>query len=376
MENKKERSFYIFLLLVLCLISFGLGYYIFKKDNIKEIRPVPINDSLTLNATPIIPQDIVVQTNYVGFVEAINQVQIVPYISGYLKDIKIKAGQTVHKNDLLITLEPEEYKAKLDAAEAAVLEAEASFEYNQNYYERVQKSGKRAFSEIEIDNAKNNFLQAQAQLKNTQANKMLADVNYNYTIIKAPISGLIGNFTLSPGDYVAPNSGALLNIVQTDPIRVVFSLTDTEYFNMKDNGQLFKDSVIQLRLPNGKLYNYTGEFKYTNNEINRSTNSLAIYTYFQNDKSELLPNAYVTVVVSKTFKNAVLINKNLVQLSADGNFTTISRQNNLIKHKLIILAEKENSYVVQNTFESNDLLLLEDISNLPPNTKIDFKITK
>ena len=113
---------------------------------------------------------------------------------------------------------------------------------------------------------------------------MLADVNYSYTIIKAPISGLVGNFTLSTGDYVAPNSGALLSIVQTDPIRVVFSLTDTEYLNMKDGGSLFKDSVIKLRLPNGRQYEYAGEFKYTNNELNKSTNSLAVYAYFKNQK--------------------------------------------------------------------------------------------
>lgn len=376
MENKNERHIYIFLLLVLCLISLGMGYYIYKKEHISEIRPVPVNDSITLNVAPIVPQDVTVTNNYVGYVEAINQVQIIPYINGYLKDIYVNPGQLVHEGDLLIVIDPEEYKARVDAADAAVLQAQASFEYNQNYYERVQKSGKRAFSEIEIDNAKNNFLQAQANLKNTQANKMLADVNYNYTIIKAPISGLVGNFTLSPGDYVAPNSGALLSIVQTDPIRVVFSLTDTEYLNMKDGGTLFKDSVIKLRLPNGKQYDNAGEFKYTNNELNKSTNSLAVYTYFKNTQNELLPNAYVSVEVNKTFKDSVLIEKSFVKMLADGNFLTIARNNQIMQQKVNIFADKGNQYVLQNTFEPNDLLLLEDVGKLPSNAKLDFKIMK
>lgn len=376
MENKNERKIYIFLLLVLCLISLGMGYYIFKKENYKEVRPIPVNDSITLDVTPIVPQDITVASKYVGYVEAINQVQIIPYISGYIKEISAIPGQNVQKGDLLIVIEPDEYKARVDAADAAVLQAEAAFEYNQNYYERVQKSGNRAFSEIEIDNAKNNFLQAQATLKNTQANKMLADVNYNYTIIKAPISGLLGNFTLSPGDYVAPSSGALLNIIQTDPIRVVFSLTDTEYFNMKDNGKLFKDSVIKIRLPNGKLYEYDGEFKYTNNELNKSTNSLSVYTYFKNSQNELLPNAYVTVEVNKNFKNIVLADKSFVKMLTDGNFITISRNNQILQQKVNILSEKGNQYVLENTFKPNDMLLLEDTSKLSPNEKLDFKIVK
>lgn len=232
MENKNERFVYILLLLILCLASFGLGFYMFKMSDAKEARPVPVNDSITLNAKPIMSGDVTVTNSYVGYAEAINQVQIIPYISGYLQEIPVKAGQFVREGELLITIEPNEYKAKLDAAEASVLQAEAAFAYNQNYYDRVQKSGKKAFSEIETDNARNNFLQSQAALKNAEANRALAQVNYGYTKIKAPISGLVGNFTLSPGDYVSPGNGTLLNIVQTNPIRVVFSLTDAEYLNM------------------------------------------------------------------------------------------------------------------------------------------------
>lgn len=376
MENKNERKTYILLLLVLCLISFGLGYYVFRNNQTTEIRPVPINDSITLNVAPPIIQDVTIQNNYVGYVEAINQVQIIPYINGYLQDIVVKAGQYVQKDDLLLTIAPDEYKARLDAAEAAVLQTQSSLEYNRNYFDRVQKSGKRAFSEIEIDNAKNNFQQADAALKNAEANRQLAEVNYRYTVIKSPIDGLIGNFNLSPGDYVAPNSGALLNIVQTNPIRVVFSLTDTEYLNMKEQGNLFDGASIHLKLANGSLFEHTGEFKYTDNQINKGTNSLAIYTYFQNEKNELLPNAYVTVEVSRVFKDSVLLDKNLIKLLTDGSFVTIVRNNTIHQQKVDILASQSNQYVLKNTFQSGDLVVLDDTSNLTGNEKFNLNIVK
>lgn len=376
MESKSERHIYIFLLLVLCLISFGLGYLLFVKTKAGEVKPVPVNDSFTLNATPITPQDVTVLNSYVGYVEAINQVQIIPYISGYLQDISVKEGMQVQKGDLLITIEPSEYKARLEAAEAAVLQAQASFEYNKNYYERVQKSGKRAFSEIEIDNAKNNFLQAEATLKNAEANKKLAEVNYHYTVIKSPIDGLVGNFTLSPGDYVAPNSNALLSIVQTSPIRIVFSLTDTEYLNMKKDGRLFVDSTIRLKLANGIEFEHTGEFKYTDNQINKNTNSLAVYTYFKNDNNELLPNAYVTVEVSHIFKDSVLLDKNLINYQPDGNYVTIVRDNKIFKQKVDILSAKNNQYVLKNTFQNNDLLVLDDTSQIRNDQNFTLNIIK
>lgn len=376
MENNNERKIYIFLLVVLCLISLGLGYYIVRNEKSDEIRPVPLHDSITLDVSPLISQDVIVTNSYVGFVEAINEVEIIPYISGYIQTVSARAGQFVQKNDLLITINPNEYKARVDAAEASVLQAKASFEYNQNYYERVQKSGKKAFSEIEIDNAKNNFLQAQANLKSSQANKMLAEVNYDYTIIKAPISGLVGNFTLSLGDYVAPNGQSLLSIVQTDPIRVVFSLTDKEYLDMKGSGELFKNSVIRLKLPNGTIYPYNGDFKYTNNQINKSTNSLAVYTYFKNDKHELLPNAFVTVEVSKDFKDSVIVDKNLVKMTTEGMFLHIIHDGNIQFQKIEILSEKDNKYVLKNTFQPTDLLILNDIGNIKPNTKFNYNVIK
>lgn len=378
MNSQKERFIYLIILLVFCLVSFGLGYYMFYKTSIKETRQIPINESITLNASPLSAGDIVVQNSYVGFIEAINQVQIIPYIAGYLKDINVSAGQTVKKGDLLLTIDEGEYKAKLDAAKAAVLQAEASFQYNQNYYERVQKSGNRAFSEIEIDNAKNNFLQAKATLENATANKNLAEVIYQYTTITASISGVIGNFTLSPGDYVTPNGTALLSIVQTDPIRVVFSLTDKEYLNMTDDeaGELFKNSVIKLKLANGQNFEHNGTFKYTDNQFNKQTNSLAIYAYFDNEKNLLLPNSFVTVEVFKTFKNTVLIDKNFVKMKTDGSFVTIARNNKILSVSIDIIADKNTQYVVKNSFQTGDLLILDDTSRLKEGIAVHFNIIK
>ena len=375
MENKNERFVYILLLLILCLASFGLGFYMFKMSDAKEARPVPVNDSITLNAKPIMPGDVTVTNSYVGYAEAINQVQIIPYISGYLQEISVKAGQFVREGELLITIEPNEYKAKLDAAEASVLQAEAALAYNQNYYDRVRKSGKKAFSEIETDNARNNFLQSQAALKNAEANRALAQVNYGYTKIKAPISGLVGNFTLSPGDYDSPGNGTLLNIVQTNPIRVVFSLTDAEYLNMAQSEKnLFNDSIIRLKTANGKIFSYPGEFKYTDNEINKTTNSLAVYTYFKNDKNELLPNSFVTVEVEKIFKDSVILDKNFIKMETTGNFVVIARNNAITKVKADIIADKNNQYVLRNTFNAGDLLILDDVSNLKSGANIHFDI--
>lgn len=374
MENK--RRIYKILLVILCLCVLGLSCIYFYKSLVYPAQNIQNSDDVTLKAIPIYGEDVVVVYHYVGHVEAINQVLIVPYISGYLDNIAVQPGQKVSQGELLITIDDAEYKAKADAAEAAVMQSSAALDYAQNFYNRVQKSGRRAFSEIDIDNAKNNFLQAQAAYKSALANKKFADVNLNYTQIKAPISGIIGNFNLSVGDYVAPVDSPLLRIVQTDPIRVVFSLSDNEYLTMKDGQQLFKDSVIKLTLANGKTFAHEGQFKYTDNRLNKGTNSLAIYAYFQNENEELMPEAFVTVDVYKTFKNAVILDKNLVKFADNGYFLSIGRNQHIENVRVDILSEKDNQFVIKNIFYAGDLLILDTVENIKPGTHVNFNIVQ
>jgi len=374
MNRSYKKYIYQLIICFLLLLSLGLGYLLYF--HLRKNASVALSDTITLNAMPIKIENITVTHDYVGYTEAINQVQIIPYLSGYLDKISIKPGQFVKENDLLLTIEDSEYKAKLDMAQASVLEAEASFNYNKNYYERVQKSGAKAFSVVDIENAKNNYLQAEANLKNAYANKDFAEINYNYTRIKAPISGLVGNFDLSHGNYVTPNGHSLLDIVQTDPIRVVFSLTDAEYLDYIKQNNTFKDSVINLVLSNGKTFKYTGHIEYTDNKINKPTNALAVYAYFENEDNELLPNAYVTVEILKTFKDSVFIDRNLVVMEPEGNYLPIGREGKIIMQPVQILAEKENKYILKNSFKANDLIVLDKISDIPPQTKIHFNNVK
>ena len=137
---KNVRRTYVFILLIMCLISFGLGYYVFSKFNTKEVRHLHINDSITLNAIPVKSGDFEIKNTYIGHTMAINQVNITPYVSGYLDKIIIKQGDFVKKGEELLVIDPKEYEAKLMASEALVFQAIADFRYNRNYWSFPNKT--------------------------------------------------------------------------------------------------------------------------------------------------------------------------------------------------------------------------------------------
>lgn len=223
-SSKPEKRTYTDLLIILVILAAVLAWFFWpsahRKPTSEDSRP----QELALNVMPLAPRDVSLTQSYIGYVTPIHSVDIVPYINGFLEDIMVDGGQRVERGDNLILIRQNEYKASLEAAEASVLQADATLNNAAVYYRRMKQAGTKVISKTELDNAKASYLSAKAALAQAKANRDLAKVNFDYTIIQAPISGIVGNVDLTRGDYVSPSSGTLLKIIQFDPIRVVFPL--------------------------------------------------------------------------------------------------------------------------------------------------------
>ena len=176
-------------------------------------------------------------------------------------------------------------------------------------------------------------------------------VNYDYTVIQAPISGIVGNVSLTKGDYVSPSGQPLLSIIQYNPIRVVFSITDKDYLEEIGKGGLFAGEKIRLRLADGRIFEQPGTYRFADNQINRSTNSIAVYADFANADKTLIANAYVDVLVERKYTDGILIRQSLVTLAPDGSYVYVVNGNRLDKVRIDIVASVGSDYLVRNGFQ-------------------------
>lgn len=360
MVNQLEKKYGWILWLALIIIAFIAGYYSFKFRNPNSNQTEEkSSESISLAATEIKPQDTLFTQKYIGYVQPIHEANVQPFISGFIEKVLVKGGQYVKKGDILLVLQQDQYKAQLDAAYADIVKAQANLDNAQMYYNRLKKAGNKAVSPTDLDNAKAQFLSAQADAQQASANYAAAKVNFDYTILRSPIDGIVGEVFLTPGNYVSPASEPLFSIIQYSPLRVVFSITDKEYFNLLAKPQPFKQDTISLQLPNGNIFPNPGTFKYADNSVNKSTNSVAVYADFENIGKTLVPNAYVSVLVKQTFKNTVLISKDLLSMESDGNYVFIIRNGRLIKEKVNIVASENTDFIVENSFNKGDYLLTQ-----------------
>lgn len=320
-----------------------------KNGELSEVKVIPITET-----------SIVAEKKYIGYVTPINEVVVYPYISGFISEVLVDGGQKVKVGDELIKIKPEEYIAELNEAIATAESAEADFNYAKNYYERMEKAGVKAVSQTELDNARAKYLAAQGAWKQSEAAIEKARVNLEYTVLKSTIDGVVGAVSLTAGDFVSPQN-KLFNIVQTDPMRIVFSISDKDYLAENRHSEMFEGEKISLKLADGSEYQYEGKFAYADNAMDRATNAIAMYADFPNPKKELVDNAYVTVVVSKQY-SGVAVAKNLVTLLPEGAEVNVAVGDIVRPHLTEILAEHQDKYIVKNNFKKDEALVIDEVT--------------
>ena len=305
-------------------------------------------------------RDIVILHNYIGQVEAINQIDVLPYISGYISEIRVHGGQNVATGDILAILQQREYIAAVSAAKAEVAASETTYVNNKINYKRMLNAGNQAVSALDLDNAKTALLTSAADLKTATAKLEQAQTNLDYTYLKAPFAGVLGNINVSLGEYISPQSSSLMQLVQFDPIRVVFSVSDKEYMDSFYNND--KQNIhVKARLANGEITKSDGIIKYTSNIVDKNADSVAVYAEFTNPENKLMPNAYVEVLLQKKYQNTVLIPKQQVQMQTDGDYIYIVKDNILELKKINILGTYDNQYAVNNNFSDKEYIVLGQI---------------
>ena len=264
----------------------------------------PVAVSFLLAAEIVLPVCEVVEkadpkaSVYPGRVVPIAQVDVIPQVSGEIREVCFANGQAVKEGDVLYRIDPIKYEAAVKNAESKLQECKANVQYAELSYERHKKLLEtRAVSLDAVDNALSQRDSSRAAFAAAQAELIAARDDLNHCKIVAPIAGKVGSTAKTKGNYVAAGSLTLVTIVQTDPIRVRFSVANREILNiLSTNGRRHRDDLeISVTLANGAPYAGDGEVEYVDNLADEATDTLAVYAKYANAATRLVPGGVVSV---------------------------------------------------------------------------------
>jgi membrane fusion protein (multidrug efflux system) len=240
---------------------------------------------------------------FVGRIDAINRVDVRARVTGFLENIRFKDGDSVKEGAPLYEIEKGPFQAALQQAQAAVQKAQATLDNANIQKARADELIKTsAISQATRDDRNAAALEAAGTLAGANADLKNAEINLAYTEILSPIDGRIGRTAVTRGNVVGPNSGVLTTIVSTDPMYVVFPVSQREFLRLREEGQgamkqSAEDFTVKVQFSNGVIYGQTGQIDFVDVKVDRATDAIIVRAKIANPKGELVDGQLVQVAV-------------------------------------------------------------------------------
>ena len=237
-------------------------------------------------------------TEYVDFTgraNAVDTVNIIARVTGYLTKMPFKEGKEIKKGTLLFEIDPRPYKAQLDAAKAKVAVSEASLDLAHVTNERFKilaKNNASAVSKLDLDKYKALEEEAAANLNLAKANLETAQLNLDWTKVYSPIDGKISRYYLTLGNLVNQDQTLLTTILSLDPIYAFFDMDEPTYLRIKraiNEGKVKlpkgnEDLPVLMGLQGEAGYLHKGYINFIDNQVFPSTGSISWRGVFPNPR--------------------------------------------------------------------------------------------
>ncbi|MBQ4471662.1 MAG: efflux RND transporter periplasmic adaptor subunit [Alphaproteobacteria bacterium] len=370
---------------ILLLIIFGLGiggsYFLGKKtgngSNMMMAQMMGQNMAPYVQTGKPTLHQIENNSRFIALVTPINAVDIKTQVAGDIEEVLFDDGQVVKEGDILFKIEQDRYEANVAAAKATLARAEADLKQLNNDYNRQKQLHRDKFvSTADLEKAENKLSQAKASVAQANANLQLAEIDLKHTLIRAPITGRIGQVLITKGNYVSLSSGPLARIVQTTPVKINFSLTDKEHLQMRKmlmNNELPQHKPeLQIELSDKSLLPLPADQVFLDNEMDKETATMSLYAEYDNEDELLMPNNHVTVLwKSNEDFTTVLVPQTAVYSDANGAYLMRVNPDHTVVQQYIKQGQTFNNLIaVESGLGPNDTIVLAGGQKLHSGQKI------
>jgi membrane fusion protein (multidrug efflux system) len=326
-----------------------------------------------VSVTPVVSRQVTETGGYIGRIVAIDKVDIVARVAGFIEQRNFTEGQKVKAGDLLFRIEQDTYKAAVDQQSANLAKAKAT-EVNANLQlQRSQALVKNQnVPQATVDQQEAAELAAKADVLQAQALLEQAQINLNYTEIHAPIEGRIGVANFTMGNLVGPSSGVLATIVSQDPIYVTFPASEADVIAYRQRVAASADKnphlAIHIKLPNGTIYPLTGQTNFLDVQVSTDTDTVLVRAQLPNPDGILIPGGVVGVSVERSAPvSALEVPQSAVQLDQAGRYVLVVDDAKKVEvRRITIGSEQGRNVVVRTGLKEGELVIVEGIQKVQP----------
>lgn len=340
--------------------------------------------ALPVNVLEVAAEDVPLSFEFSARAQGYKETEVRARVSGILLKKNYIEGSEVKEGDVLFEIDPKEYKARLNNAKANLAKAKAQLRRAETEWARIEKLFKqRVVSEKSRDDAQAELEAQKAAVLMAESEVETAQLNFDYTKVTAPISGVTGMEVQSEGSLISA-TGLLTNITQLDPIYVIFSASESEMMslsNMVNNGLIRNpenksEIVAKVKFSNDSFYPLPGQINFINSGIDEGTGTIKLRAVFPNPKKQLKPGQFLRLVMEGlTRVNALIVPQEAIMQGANGSYVYIVNDKNMVESVNIQtgLMTKEGGWIVDSGLKAGDRVIVSNLMKIRPGMTVDPK---
>jgi membrane fusion protein (multidrug efflux system) len=342
-------------------------------------------------------KDIPIYGEWIGTLDGFTNADVRAQVTGYLMKQGYQEGAFVNKGQLLFQIDPRPFQAALDQAEGQLAQAKASLANAQAVQGRTQLDVERytplakeqAASQQDLDNSVQNNLAAkatvataEAAIKTDEAAVETARINLDFTRLIAPIDGIAGQAQLQVGALVSPSSGVVTSVSTVDPIKVFFTVSESEYlaWNKRFPTDVSREAAdkslrLQLILADGSTYPRDGTFYFADRQVNVGTGAIRIAGLFPNPGNILRPGGYGRIRTAiRIQKDALLVPQRAVTELQGGYQVAVVDSQNKVSIRTVKVGDRVGSqWIIADGLKPGERVVAEGVQKMRPGVQVNPK---
>ena len=314
-----------------------------------------------VQAIKLVPHNVALSFEYPARAKGFKDTEVRARVGGILLSRNYVEGSEVEEGDVLFQIDPEPYKASLIKAKGSLADVEANLRaaISKLYKEKIVSEKSRDDARAQMDALKASAEAARGEVTTAQ-------LNLDYTSVKAPISGTTSLGNKSDGSLITINE-MLTTITQLKPIYIMFSVSDIDIFKMKRmasskqiSGMKENSIIAKLKFSDGSFYEHNGEVNFINPTIDSSTGTVTLRAVFPNPKKLIMPQQFVRIIIDGIeMPNALTVPKEAVLQGPKGTFVYIVNEEGKVDIAQIetSLSTKDEMWAVEKGLKPGDVVI-------------------
>jgi len=316
-----------------------------------------------------------IELEYAGQTAGSRETEVRARVAGILQRRLYEEGTTVKAGTPLFQIDPANFQIQVASADAVVAVAQAKANQARRDQARLAPLiAEKAISQKEYDDSRSALESGEASLKQAQAQANEARLNLGYTKVVAPITGTTGVANKSDGSLVTAADSLLTTIVQTNPMYVNFSVSESDFLRLNKQfnaGQLTVPGkraangslgfVVSVKQADGSIFPRTGKLNFSSEKVNPQTGSIDARAEIPNPDGGLRPGQFVRVMLSgASHPNTLAVPQRAVIDSPFGKMVfTVSPDNKLVPHPVELGDWSQGKWAVTKGLESGDSVVID-----------------